>query len=136
MGMIDDLAGLDLQIASGEDAVHPADFEVPVPKTGTPTLSMSMTTEAGSLNLPDGVSVPMQPDQHVAMEMITYDQVHSTEAELAMKALLAAGFTRQEDDHDFATFVHGERVFVVMAEPPTLVLIRLTPQTPPKDPTP
>lgn len=129
--MVNDLAGFDLQIASGDDAVHPRDFEVRPPERGKPQLSMSMIAEAGNLNLPDGVEVPIEPDQHVAMEMITYDEVGAGAAIRAARSLEASGFVRQEDDYPFATYTRGGRVFVVMDEPPTLVLIRLTPVPPP-----
>lgn len=134
MGAVNSLTGLDLQIEMGENAVHPGDFPVGEPASGDKSMSMSMTADAGSLNLPEGVNVDLSGDVHYRMELIAYEIEPSdadTLLEAARKEVEASGFALESEDSGVYTYEKGGTLFVIIdpaeGDDQAFSLMRLSP---------
>lgn len=137
MGMVNDLVGLDLEMAMGENSIHPADFEVRAPSTGNAEMSMSMTTDAESVNLPNDLEVELTPGTQYYLELISYENVDlAAETALAIQSMEGTEYVRQDDIQGYASFAKPDgTLFLIAGESMlgsvSLLLIRLTPKSTP-----
>lgn len=137
MGLVNDLTGLDIELAMGENAVHPADFPVRPPTSGTPSMSMAMTAEADNLNLPDDAKIELPPGTFYRMELIAYEHDDPTgEFEAATKTLADAGWTPapQDETPELRLYTKDGAFFALIASDDpagsSWSLMRLKPVTP------
>lgn len=135
MGLVNSMTDIDLDMAMAEDAVHPADFPVGPPAAGTKTLSMGVTADADTLNLPVEVKVELPPGTSYRMQMISYDHPDpNSELPAAQAALEADGWTLnpQTDTPEANIYTKGPAYFLVVAaeSDDTWTLIRLQPKLP------
>lgn len=114
MGAINGLTGLDLDMQVGEASVHPTSFVVQ-PVDGEKLMSMGMTADSDSLNLPPEVDVDLSELDQVRMDLITY-KVSDLDAAAtkAIGELEAGGYERQtSDDPAVDVFRKGTMLFVL-----------------------
>jgi len=134
MGAVNSLTGLDLQIEVGEDAVHPADFPASEPAVGEKLMSMGMTADADSLNLPDGVQVDLAGDQQYRLEIVAYAMNGASASDAlaaARSEVEAAGFVLISEAADVFTYEKGGVLFVLVdpaaSDDDSLSMMRLEP---------
>ncbi|MCB9691805.1 MAG: hypothetical protein H6736_08320 [Alphaproteobacteria bacterium] len=137
MGMVNELSGLDIQMAMEENAVHPADFPLGPPSSGKKAMSMGITADADNMNLPDGVKVDLPPGTKYRMEMVLYEHPDPS-AELAASAakLEGEGWTvLPQNENPEVKIYMKEGTFFILVEgndgsEKTWSLIRLKPKPP------
>ncbi|HHO50071.1 MAG TPA: hypothetical protein ENK18_04175 [Deltaproteobacteria bacterium] len=138
--VIGDLAGLDIEMKLGDDAIHPADFPAKAIEGGTRSLYMAMTADADNLDLPPEANLELPSGVRYRMEMVVYElpaaEIPAAQAR-AETEVEAAGFTRRETevegDVGLGPFEQDGSLFAVLgaadraAGDSALVLIRLIP---------
>jgi len=136
-----DLAGIEMSMQTGDSAVHPADFPATPPEAGKKVFSMSLVTEADSVNLPDEVDVPLEDGAMYKTEMITYQvpsDVASALVATAKEQTLAAGYEdkpvdEQPEESEVVLLAKGSTMFIIVGskerngEETALVLMRIQP---------
>ncbi len=136
MGVINGLTGLDLEMAIGEDAVHPADFPVPPIQGGTKQVSMAMSAPGTSVTIPGdfNVDIPTDPNHYYRIEVISYGHPDGAKVLEAMReSLTAAGWTTvSERPGDVYVFTKDQVIFVGGLEDGSVSLARVRPL--PKNP--
>ena len=138
MGAINSMTGLDISMELGENAIHPADFPTGEPSSGNKVMSMGVTAQGDSLNLPEGVDIDIDPEQPYRMDLITYEAIDDGPAlmDQAGKEVESAGYRRLAEDqaNGAVTWEKGGTLFLIAVppdEPNTVVYLRLVPK--PKD---
>ena len=137
MGTVNALTDLDLDVQFAEDAVHPADFPVSAPVGAEKVMSMGMTVDEESTNLPEGVNIDFKEFKRVRIDLISYTTPDpGSNLATAVTEVEAAGYERvPSDEGQVAAFRKGDMTFVIVStivtsdegETPTINLIRLKP---------
>jgi hypothetical protein len=140
------LAGVDVNIAIGESAVHPDDFPAKTPVKGVKAMSMRFNAPGESINMPpdiqmpDGVTFTEGTDYALDIVVYTVDSADlSSLCATAKEQVLASGWASKDasvntdpEIKEVALFGQDQNLFVVMGtddgDSATMVLLRSVPK--------